>query len=577
MIEFELLDRDAGGRISRLTAGSRRITLPDICIVVNPNRMTVPLPDIRKMGCEIIITNSYIINKNPEFRERALKEGLHKFLCFDGPIYTDSGTYQMYSQKAFDINPEEIIEFQKKIKSDFVTPLDIFTLPSDAKAEARKKLSETLKRVSAARKSVDGNLVGPIQGGLFPELRAQACRKTAKINPDIFAIGGIVPLMERYDFKNLCDIILTCKQNLPANKPVHAFGAGHPVSFAILAACGCDLFDSAFYSLAAQRGAYITAGGTYQLSDLSEFPCACPACVQRSPEEIKKMEQPEKEKFLATHNLYATFAELRLVRQSIRENSLWELVQQRARAHPKILEALIFILKKYKKFFLENDPVSKKSAFFYGGEESALRPEVLRAKEKLKNMRAKNYFVKQPFGKIPVGLKSFYPFGQSVAPFSEEKRPQKIKLEQRIAAVLDYQFGRGAGNLIKGYEAEISKKTGRIKRIFLDGKLAGTFRASDGFFLPSIFGAKLLRKKMKKVFVKDREVADYLGKGSDLFAKFVWKSDRIFPGEEAAVMRGGEILSVGRALLNWKEMKGFKKGIAVKSRSSIDANHLRIR
>lgn len=588
MIDFELLDRDAGGRVCRLDVGKNKIKTPNIAIVINPNRMTVPLSQIKKMGCEIIITNAYIINKSAELREQALKKGLHKFLGWDGPIYTDSGTFQMYSQNVFDINPAEIVEFQKKIKSDFVTPLDVFTLPSDTKAEARKKLLETVKRTAAARKSVSGNLVGPIQGGSFLDLRAQACKKIAKINPDIFAVGGIVPLMQDYDFKNLCDIILTCKQNLPANRPVHAFGAGHPVSFALLAACGCDLFDSAFYSLAAQRGAYITSAGSYQLSDLAEFPCSCPTCSQNSPEQIKKMEQAERESFLATHNLFATFAELSLVRQSIRENSLWELVQQRARAHPKILEALIFILKKHRKYFLENDVATKKSAFFYGGGESELRPEVFRAheklkvfrrsqkrfsvsvpKEKLKNIKGKKYFTKQPFGRIPVELRAVYPFGQSVIPFHVEKKMPKVNAEQKIRTILDYQFGKGAGKLIDNYETEISRKTGRIKQIYRNGKLVGTFRASDGFFLPSVFGAGLLRNKIKKVFVRDRDVAEYLRNGSDLFSKFVWKTDRIYPGEEVTVCYRKEVLCTGRALLNWKEMREFKKGIAMKTRSSL--------
>jgi 7-cyano-7-deazaguanine tRNA-ribosyltransferase len=585
MLDFELLNRDAGGRGCKFsvygkTHGngvsggaenqrfSRQIRTPNIAIVINPNRMTVPLAQMKKMGCEIIIANSYIINKNAELRERALKEGLHKFLGWGGPIYTDSGTYQMYSQKVFDINPEEIVKFQRGIGSDFVTPLDLFTLPSDKRAEAGKKLLETVKRTAAARKSIKGNLVGPIQGGSFLDLRAQACKKISKLNPDIFAIGGIVPLMQNYDFKNLCDIILACKQSLPSNRPVHAFGAGHPISFALLAACGCDLFDSALYSLAARRGAYITASGTYQLSDLNEFPCSCPACSQTSPDEARKMEQPEKEIFLASHNLFATFAEIRAVREAVRENSLWELVQQRARAHPNILEALIFILKKYRKYFKENDLVTKKSAFFYGGEESALRPEVLRSMEKLKRTKSGKYFLKQPFGKIPAELKSVYPFGQSIMPFYQEKKLPRIKPEQRVRAVLDYQFGAGAGKLIRGFCMEISRKTGRIKRIFVNGELVGTFRASDGFFLPSVFGANMMRKKIKKVFIRDRDVAKHLRGGSDLFSKFAWKSDRIYPGEEVAVCFKKEILSVGPALLNWKEMREFRRGVAVKSRLS---------
>jgi len=217
---------------------------------------------------------------------------------------------------------------------------------------------------------------------------------------------------------------------------------------------------------------------------------------------------------------------------------------------------------------LEKDSATKKSAFFYGGEESELRPEVLRAREKLKQIKGKKHFIKQPFGKIPVELRSVYPFGQSVIPFNQEKTLPKTEPEDRIKAVLDYQFGKGAGSMINGFETEISRKTGRIKRIFASGKLLGTFRASDGFFLPSVFGAGLLRKKIKKVFVRDSDVAEYLRGGSDLFSKFVRNSDKIYPGEEVAVCYKREILCVGPALLNWKEMKEFKRGIAVKSRAS---------
>jgi len=246
---FELIDRDAGGRIGKLAIGKNKTTTPSIAIVINPNKMIVTPKELKKFGAEIIITNSFIISKNEKLRI-ACKE-LHKFFEWENPIYTDSGAFQYFSQGVKNINPEEIIDFQKKIGSDIITPLDVFTTPYDSRKTAEKNLRETIKRIKAARATVSRLLAGPIQGGRFLDLRIKACKETAKINPDIFAIGGIVPLMNEYKFKELCDIILTCKQALPANKPVHAFGCGHPITFALLVACGCDLFDSAMYSLAA--------------------------------------------------------------------------------------------------------------------------------------------------------------------------------------------------------------------------------------------------------------------------------------------------------------------------------------
>lgn len=563
---LELTDRDAAGRICKWTIGKHTVTTPNICIVVNPNRMPVPIADLRKeFKADILITNSYIIRRSKEFGPVAEEKGVHKMLGWDGPIYTDSGTYQMFSQGKADVKPEEIVEYQKKIGSNVITPLDVFTLPTDDLKTAKSKLAETIARIKSARSSYpDINLVGPIQGGRFLELRKKASIGVAKLNPDVFAIGGIVPLMMQYRFRDLTDVILTCKSNLPAQTPIHAFGAGHPMVFSLLTAFGCDLFDSAMYSLAAERGAYLTVSGTHQLSDLKEFPCSCPLCSHSEPKEVLKLDEKARLVWLARHNLYATFEELRTIRTAIRENSLWELVQERARAHPNFLLALVHGLKSYPKLFQELDPMSKKSALMWGGAETALRPEVVRAKEQLRRVPIKKPFRKEPFGKVPSALKSVYPFGQSLTECSEKAK--KVKPAEVVVASLDYQFGKGASRNFKKAKIEVSRKTGRVRRLWNGNALLGTFRPSDGFFLPSLEGAKLL-KKMKKVAVKDPDAAKFVSEGRAVFAKFASPVKGILPGEEVAVVHKSKIIAVGKALLNSAEMKQMKRGVAIEVRA----------
>jgi len=191
---LELIDRDANGRICKFTIGKHTIKTPTIMPVINPNKMTITPREMKKFGAEILITNSYIIKQSGKDQD------VHKLLKYKGPIYTDSGTFQMYSQGIKDLNPEEMIAFQNKIKSDFVTPVDMFTLPTDTKQEAKDKLTETSKRIFTARQ-LTKTLVGPIQGGLYLDLRKQACKEVAAAKPDVFAIGGIVPLMEQYRSK----------------------------------------------------------------------------------------------------------------------------------------------------------------------------------------------------------------------------------------------------------------------------------------------------------------------------------------------------------------------------------------
>jgi 7-cyano-7-deazaguanine tRNA-ribosyltransferase len=567
---LELIDRDAGGRICKWSVGKQTVRTPNIAIVINPNKMPVSPSELKKeFGAEIIITNSYIINKRDELRKKALEQGLHKLLNWSGPIYTDSGTFQMFSQGVTGIDPKDIVKFQRAIGSDVITPLDLFTLPDDPASVAKKKLAETVRRTAAARKAVpDRCLVGPIQGGIYLDQRAIACKQIAKIKPDIFAIGGIVPLMEAYRFDELAEIIITCKKNLPFATPVHAFGAGHPMAFALLTALGCDMFDSAMYSLAAYRDGYLTTSGTLNLFDLVEFPCSCPVCSKADPAEIKKMPEPERVNFLARHNLHVTFQELRTVRTAIRGQWLWELVQERSRSHPAVLAGLHWALARHGKWLSNFDRVCKKSALLWSGEESGHRPEIFRALEWRTRVKSKKYFTKPPFGKIPVGLKSVYPFGQSILPGLDEPKV-KAKTKDILAATLDYQFGNGSAKKLVKSELEISKRTGRIRRVWTPGRksLLGTIRPVDGFFLPTVEGAKMLGNKMKRISIIDPDVAKIVAKGGSVFVKFVSTKDKIFPGEEVAVMSKKNVISVGQALLNSEEMKQFKRGMAVIARA----------
>ena len=59
---------------------------------------------------------------------------------------TDSGTFQTYIYGDIDIDPIEIIEFQRNIGSDIGTILDVFGKPNQTKKEAEKGINETLKR-----------------------------------------------------------------------------------------------------------------------------------------------------------------------------------------------------------------------------------------------------------------------------------------------------------------------------------------------------------------------------------------------------------------------------------------------
>ncbi|HVL49178.1 MAG TPA: tRNA guanosine(15) transglycosylase TgtA [Candidatus Thermoplasmatota archaeon] len=523
---FEIVARDGAGRLGRFKTAHGVVTTPTLLPVINPNLRLIEASAMRAMGAEMVITNSYIIRKKEALRERALAEGVRSVIGWDGPVMTDSGTFQTYVYgDGLDIDPREIVRFQRDIGVDVGTILDIFSTPDRTHAEAADDVARTVVRAreATADKGDAMALACTVQGSVYPDLRAacaRAYRDDASIGADFHPIGGVVPLMEQQRYATLVDAIVAAKMNLDPSRPVHLFGAGHPLVFPFAALLGCDFFDSASYAKYAKDGRMIFEDGTRHLADLEEIPCACAVCSRYSAAELKKAPEAERTALLAEHNLRVSFAEVRRVRQAIRAGDLWELVEMRARAHPALLDALKAIAR-HADWLETLEPVSKRSAFFYAGPESVARPDARRARERLLSRwdpRGRTVVVMPPgakpasmtyapilarldlarcapavrsmFGLVPFELDEAYPFAQSVEPrdpdreafdtlaafeteFAKRHGVAIVEAEAagdgfdgpasadfdllRVRAVADHQFGPGAGLALLDGNAEVGK------------------------------------------------------------------------------------------------------------------------
>jgi predicted RNA-binding protein (TIGR00451 family) len=139
--------------------------------------------------------------------------------------------------------------------------------------------------------------------------------------------------------------------------------------------------------------------------------------------------------------------------------------------------------------------------------------------------------------------------------------------------VADYQFGKGVGVKLFPKDVEIihSKRTGRIRYVYLNGKRLATLRPTDGLFSLSIAGAKRIVENARsaKCFVTVRnDVSKFIAEGGDVFAVHVVKAyGEIRPKDDVIVVdENCKVLAVGRAVLSGEEMKAFKSGVAVKVR-----------
>lgn len=371
-------------RIGRLEIKSGTVETPLLLPVINPNVQTI-LPEklTEKLGCRALITNAYIILRN--FKEVASEQGLHKFLNFNGTIMTDSGAYQLLIYKGVETSPLEIVEFQEAINTDIATILDIPTGWNVPKEYAQYTVKETIKRAKALEKMKtrsDLAWVGPVQGGQYLDLVAKSAKEMGKLPFQIHALGSPTPVMEQYKFDTLVDMLVTAKMNLPPDRPLHLFGAGHPFMFALAVALGCDIFDSAAYALFAREDRYLTESGTTRLEEMQYFPCSCPVCNRTDPETVRGLPKEERLKLLAEHNLHVSFCELRTIKEAIVEGRLWEHLEMRAHGHPSLLQALKQVTK-YGIQLEKQSPVTKRSGLFFLSSLDLARPEVIRYRNRL--------------------------------------------------------------------------------------------------------------------------------------------------------------------------------------------------
>lgn len=374
---FEILDKSLAARIGRLYTKDGYIETPSLFPVVKTEYDPDIINHIRRLGGRNIITNAYLLWK----KTKGEKIKIHDYFNFKGVIMTDSGGYQVLKYGDVEIKPKTSLIYQLEIGSDIGVILDYPTGLTRDLEQAKKSVTLTLRRARYARKIVSDSdmiLVAPIQGGTFLDLLEKCAKKMKDMGYEMFAIGSPTGLMERYMYKEVLKMILTVKKVLGNAKPIHLFGAGHPMFFPFIVALGIDTFDSAAYSLYARDGRYMTRTRTYKIEEMSYLPCNCEVCRRLDLAEFKTLEEKVRISLIEKHNLYVSLEEMKHIKLHIKEGTLWNYLEEKARAHPSLYEALNFLKENID--FLENyNPFSKIniSGVFFFDPYSAISPEVL--------------------------------------------------------------------------------------------------------------------------------------------------------------------------------------------------------
>jgi queuine tRNA-ribosyltransferase len=307
---FELLARDGVARRGRLHTAHGVVETPAFMPVGTAGAVKSLTPaDLREVGAQIVLANTYHLFLRPGHRLVAELGGLHRFMGWGGPILTDSGGYQVWSLAALRtiseagvrfrshldggaehlLTPELAVEIQHALGADVLHPLDE-CLPHPA---TRDETEASLRRTLAwAQRSRTAHLAGRrpgqacfgiVQGGMYADLRARAVEATCALGFDGYALGGFA-VGEPAGL--MAELVGLTAAQLPAAQPRYLMGVGRPVDLVHAVEAGIDLFDCVLPTRHARTGQLFTRQGLVVIRHAAHArdpepldpTCPCQAC-----------------------------------------------------------------------------------------------------------------------------------------------------------------------------------------------------------------------------------------------------------------------------------------------------------
>lgn len=283
-LSFKLLAEDGGARLGEITTSRGTIRTPAFMPVGTAASVKAMFTDtVKSTGADIILGNTYHLMLRPGAERIARLGGLHRFMNWDGPILTDSGGYQVMSlsqlrritedgvtfQSHIDgsrhtLTPERSIEIQTLLGADIQMQFDECTPYPSTWDEARASMELSLRWAERSRAAFAGmaaptqSLFGIVQGGVYPDLRAQSAAALTAMDFPGYAVGGLAVGEGQ---KVMLDTLSQTTPLLPAHKPRYLMGVGTPSDIVAAVARGIDMFDCVMPTRSGRHGQAFTWGG----------------------------------------------------------------------------------------------------------------------------------------------------------------------------------------------------------------------------------------------------------------------------------------------------------------------------
>ena len=282
MSAFELQATDGAARTGVLSTTHGEVHTPAFMPVGTKATVKGVDPgELRALGAEIILSNTYHLHVRPGPDLIAELGGLHSFMAWEGPILTDSGGFQVFSlrhtivkrdeegvtfRSVYDgdlarFTPELAARVQAQLGSDIAMCLDVVPPPGVAKHELEQAVGLTARwaaRQKEAERAPGQLLFGIAQGGTDPELRRRSVEEIVEIGFDGYALGGLA-IGEPRDL--MFETTAWAADLLPRDRPRYFMGIGDPAGILEVIERGIDMFDCVLPTRLGRTGSALTWEG----------------------------------------------------------------------------------------------------------------------------------------------------------------------------------------------------------------------------------------------------------------------------------------------------------------------------
>ena len=350
MFEFNLLKQSGQARAGLFHTPHGVLETPVFAPVGTAATVKALTPaQLHELGASLVLSNTYHLYLRPGDELVREMGGLHRFMQWDGPMLTDSGGFQVFSlsdTRKIDADgvtfkshidgsmhrftPEKSVAIQENLGADVIMAFDECPPPLD-RAYNEIALARThawAARCLAAKTRADQALFGIVQGGIFPDLRAQSARYLVGLGFPGYAIGGLAVGESKADMHAMLEVV---NPELPADKPRYLMGVGSPEDLVNGVLRGVDIFDCVLPTRLARNGAAMLRTGRLNMKNAVfardpgplEPGCGCYTCAHFTRAYLRHLVVSKEilgAVLLSMHNVHLLLTIVREMRAAVLED-----------------------------------------------------------------------------------------------------------------------------------------------------------------------------------------------------------------------------------------------------------------